>query len=84
MPSMRPDEIPEAERPHSPGAWRFLVKQWDSGLFDVVRQADGSYAAVLEDGGETIPLADMAYNAEIGLFRRSQFPNERDAGDDDA
>ncbi len=75
MPALRPDDIPPDARPPSAAAWGFLVEQWGSGLFDVAREGDGTYAAHFHDDGEVVPLLDMAYNGDLGLFRRSQFPD---------
>ncbi len=76
MRTLQPDDIPPDAHPPSVAAWGFLVEQWSSGLFDVTREADGTYAAHFHDDGEVVPLADMAYNPALGLFRRSQFPGE--------
>ncbi len=54
------------------------MEQWSGDLFDVVRGADGTYAAHFHDDGEVFPLADMAYNSQLGLYHRSDFPDEPD------
>lgn len=75
---MRPEDIPTDQRPPSAGAWRFLLEQWDSGLFEVREDASGMYVATFTDDGEQVPFADMAYSHLYGLFRRSQMPDEPD------
>ncbi len=74
----RPEDIPESQRPPHAMAWGFLIEQWDSGLFTVTRDANGDCIAHFADDGTSMPIADMGYNSEIGLFQRSAFPDELD------
>lgn len=73
-----PDAIPAHQRPASLGAWNFLTEFWNAGMFTVAQQPDGSYVVTFADAGEAIPLRDMAYNNQLGLFCPSWFPNASD------
>ena len=74
----RLQDVPIEQRPQSTSAWRFLVETEAEGLWDLTAHSDGSYSARFHDDGEVIPLMDMAYNSDLGLFRRGEFPDERD------
>lgn len=81
----RPDDIPTASRPVSDAAWAFLVEQWGDGLFDVlhVEMTPGAdtYAVAFHDDGELLRLRDLAYSEDVGLFARTDFPDEPDVAE---
>ena len=60
-----------AEQMPTEAAWVFLLQRWNDGLFTIMQDADGRYVAHFHDDNESIPIQDMDYNSEIGLFRKS-------------
>lgn len=68
-------DIPVDQRPTGLGARRYLAETWEGGAYDIERLSDGTYIARFREDDSTIPLRDMGYNREYGLFQRSVFPD---------
>jgi len=67
---MTPGDFPAEQMP-TKAAWVFLLQRWNDGLFTIMQDADGRYVAHFHDDNESIPIQDMDYNSEIGLFRNT-------------
>lgn len=71
-------DVPENQRPTHSGARRYLAETWNSGAYDIERLADDTYIIRFREDDSSIPLRDLGYNREYGLFQRSAFPDVQD------
>ena len=67
---IEPGDFPVGQMP-TKAAWIFLLQRWNDGSFTIMQDANGRYVAHFHDDNETIPIQDMDYNSEIGLFRNT-------------
>lgn len=67
-------DIPIANRPASQNVWQVIIEQASQGLA-VILQDGESYAVRFPDEAEPTPFDQLAYNSEIGLYDKRQFPN---------
>jgi len=65
-----PGDFPAEQMP-TKAAWVFLLQRWNDGLFTIMQDVNGRYVAHFHDDNETIPIQDMDYTSEIGLFRNT-------------
>lgn len=66
-------DIPLAQRPASK-AWQVIAEQCTKGQATIFQDGNG-YSVKFSDEPESIPFERLAYNSEIGLYDKRQFPN---------
>jgi hypothetical protein len=66
-------DVPLAQRPASK-IWQVISKQCAQGQAMIFQDSNG-YSVKFHDEPEFIPFEHLAYNSEIGLYDKRQFPS---------